>query len=114
MKLKLLLLLSFILQISVFSQPTLKEKIAQMVMVGFSGTTVPDSLKYDIQNRKLGGVVLFGANITNPTQLKNLTSQLQSLWLTIKCTDFRRSRRRTELPGLIRTTDLPQQILHTN
>lgn len=78
MRLKLLLLFTLLLTISSFSQPALKEKIVQMIMVGFSGTTVPDSLRYDIQNRKLGGIVLFGANITNPSQLKNLTTQLQS------------------------------------
>ena len=78
MRLKLLLLFTFLLTSSSFSQPTLKEKIAQMIMVGFSGTSVPDSLRYDIENRKLGGVVLFASNISNPTQLKNLTTQLQS------------------------------------
>ncbi len=78
MRLKLLLLFTFLLASSSLSQPTLKEKIAQMIMVGFSGTSVPDSLRYDIQNRKLGGVVLFASNISNPTQLKNLTTQLQS------------------------------------
>ena len=78
MRLKLLLLILFILPISIFAQATLKEKIAQMIMVGFSGTAVPDSLRYDIQFRKLGGVVLFGANIINPAQLQNLTMQLQS------------------------------------
>ena len=78
MRFKFLLLFTFLLASSSLSQPTLKEKIAQMIMVGFSGTSVPDSLRYDIQNRKLGGVVLFASNINNPTQIKNLTAQLQS------------------------------------
>ena len=50
-----------------------------MIMVGFTGTTVPDSLAYDLQNRNLGGVILYGGNILNPVQLKNLTSQLTQL-----------------------------------
>ncbi len=78
MRVKLLLLTIFYFSASIFSQSNLKEKIAQMMMVGFSGTTVSDSLRFDIQNRKLGGVVLFGANITNPNQLLSLTTQLQS------------------------------------
>ena len=48
-------------------------------MVGFTGTTVPDSLAYDLQNRNLGGVILYGGNINNPGQLKSLTSQLTQL-----------------------------------
>jgi beta-N-acetylhexosaminidase len=77
MKFKLLSLILLFLTFSVFPQLTLKQKIAQMIMVGFSGTTVPDSLRYDIENRKLGGVVLFGPNISNPNQLLSLTTQLQ-------------------------------------
>jgi len=48
-------------------------------MVGFTGTDVSDSLKYDIENRNLGGIVLFASNITNPTQLKTLTNKLKLL-----------------------------------
>lgn len=80
MKLKLLFLLSlfFFVKIEfVFSQVALKSKIAQMVMVGFSGQSVPDSLLYDLKFRNLGGVVLLSSNISNPNQLKNLLFNLQ-------------------------------------
>jgi beta-N-acetylhexosaminidase len=61
-----------------FSQPSLEQKIAQMVMVGFTGTTVPESIKTDLTMRGLGGVILFASNITSPSQVKSLTTNLQS------------------------------------
>ncbi|MDD8017066.1 MAG: glycoside hydrolase family 3 N-terminal domain-containing protein [Bacteroidota bacterium] len=61
------------------SQPSLEQKIAQMVMVGFTGTTVlPESLKIDLSKRGLGGVLLFASNIINPLQAESLTTQLQA------------------------------------
>ena len=75
----LIILLLFLSNIPIYSQISLKDKIGQMILVGFGGTTVPDSLAYDLQNRNLGGVILYRANIQNPNQLKNLTSQLNQL-----------------------------------
>lgn len=73
-----LLISLFIIPSYSFSQTDLRKKIASMVMVGFSGTTVPDSLIKDITSRGLGGVILFAANVNNPQQLNQLTAQLQS------------------------------------
>lgn len=76
MKTKFLIFL-IIITCNVFSQ-TLREKIGQMLIVGFSGTTVDDSLKKDLSDRNLGGVILFGANIPNKNTLINLTKNLQN------------------------------------
>ena len=71
--------------------PTLKEKIGQMVMVGFRGTEAPEnSAIYKLVNEhNLGGVVLFNRdlpsgetiprNVLNPKQVKKLTAQLQAI-----------------------------------
>ncbi|MHB8337458.1 MAG: glycoside hydrolase family 3 N-terminal domain-containing protein [Ignavibacteriaceae bacterium] len=75
----LILLFLIIINAPIYSQASLQNKIGQMIMVGFTGTTVPDSLSFDLQNRNLGGVILYGGNILNPVQLKNLTSQLKQL-----------------------------------
>lgn len=48
-----------------------------MIMVGFTGTAVPESVKTDLAERNLGGVILFAANITGPQQVKTLTDQLR-------------------------------------
>ncbi|HEX4045141.1 MAG TPA: glycoside hydrolase family 3 N-terminal domain-containing protein [Gammaproteobacteria bacterium] len=66
----------------------LKEKIAQMLMIGFDGTTLhaDDAVVRAILAQQLGGVILFDynfqtkvydRNIKNPQQLKQLNEQLQ-------------------------------------
>ena len=68
---------------------SLDQKIGQMIMIGFDGTTLtPQSpVMADIQNQRIGGVVLFDynmktkdfhKNIENPAQLSVLTQQLQT------------------------------------
>lgn len=74
-----LIILSLFLNIQIHSQSDLKSKIGQMIMVGFGGTTVPDSLAYDLQQRNLGGVIFYAANLHDPTQIKTLTSRLAQL-----------------------------------
>jgi beta-N-acetylhexosaminidase len=50
-----------------------------MFMVGFAGDTdFEDTLIVDIEQRNLGGVLLFGHNLHNPTQISSLTSELKS------------------------------------
>lgn len=59
---------------------SLEDKIAQMLMVGFPGTELLDStIINDIQLRKVGGVIIFGGNITSPAQIQQLTNSLQSI-----------------------------------
>lgn len=68
--------------------PSLQEKIAQMLMIGFRGTTLTgrEFIVRDIQNYGIGGVVLFdydvvlqsfGRNITSPEQVTALCAALQ-------------------------------------
>ncbi|MBL1213470.1 MAG: T9SS type A sorting domain-containing protein [Ignavibacteriae bacterium] len=71
-------ILAFILSSKNQAQ-TLDEKIGQMIMVGYSTNNgFEDTLFYDIQNRNLGGVVLFAYNIDSPVQIAALTEQLKS------------------------------------
>lgn len=71
-------------------QPSLRDKAAQMIMVGFRGTEINGEhpIVKDIQDHKIGGVVLFEydvpsksrpRNISSPEQLKKLCSDLQQL-----------------------------------
>lgn len=76
---KKILLLLLLTNISL-AQITLEQKIAQMLMVGFPGTTLTDTMIVnDIQQRKIGGVILFAGNLTSPTQIQQLTNSLQSI-----------------------------------
>lgn len=73
------ILLFSLLSVSIFAQTDLRHKISQMLMVGFSGTSVTDTtLINDLQSRGVGGIILMGGNITSPNQLLQLTTQLQS------------------------------------
>lgn len=56
---------------------TQREKIAQMVMVGFPGKFLHDSLKIDLSERNLGGIIYFAVNIDNPQQIKLLSDSIK-------------------------------------
>lgn len=68
-------------------QPSLREKIGQMLIVGFQGTQLKpdDSIVQDILARRVSGVIVYDTdfqtkaerNIQDPAQLKQLTQQLQ-------------------------------------
>jgi beta-N-acetylhexosaminidase len=73
--------------------PTLREKIGQMLLVGFRGLTVAQATAVvaDIREQNLGGVLLFDTdqptgssvrNIQSPAQLTALVSGLQALAAT--------------------------------
>ncbi len=68
----------------------LDKMIGQMVMVGFRGFDIAESdhIKRDIQDHKIGGVILFDydvpesipeRNIKNPDQVQNLIAELQDI-----------------------------------
>lgn len=72
------------------TEPTLKEKIGEMLMVGFRGFEVRDTshIVRDIREYHLGGVILFDydvatdqpiRNIESPEQVQHLISQLNNL-----------------------------------
>ena len=80
---KIVLIIILISQ-SIFSQVSLRDKIGQMIIVGFSGTgqtgipALPDSLIKDLKDRNLGGVIFFAYNLENPSQIKNLTDSINT------------------------------------
>jgi len=70
------------------SKITLDQKIGQMLLIGFNGSTLSKNspIVSDIMHQRIGGVILFdynyqtktfNKNIKNPDQLKKLTQQLQ-------------------------------------
>lgn len=76
---KRLLLILFLSNL-IFAQTDLRHKISQMLMIGFPGTDLGDTtIISDIQQRKIGGVILFAGNIISPSQVLQLNSSLQSL-----------------------------------
>jgi len=68
---------------------TLREKVGQLFVVSFAGTTPAPSLLSWIERYHFGGVILFTRNYTSPGQLKVLLSHLQgvSSYPLLVCTD---------------------------
>src|SRR6185436_20889336 len=63
---------------SAAAAPTLAQLIGQKLMVKMSGTTPSASLLARARAGQIGGVILFGANISSPSQVKSLTATLQA------------------------------------
>lgn len=58
---------------------TLTEKIGQVVICGFQGTTPSEEIETLIGEYGLGNVIIFRRNVESPRQLKKLTSDLQKM-----------------------------------
>jgi beta-N-acetylhexosaminidase len=60
---------------------TLEQKIGQVMVIGFDGTTIDADLRHMIRDYHVGGIVLFARNIESPKQVATLTNDLQKLAL---------------------------------
>jgi beta-N-acetylhexosaminidase len=58
--------------------PTAAQLIGQKLMVAMAGTTPSADLLGRIRRGEVGGVILFGANISTPAQVSALTAQLRA------------------------------------
>ena len=63
----------------ILSQMTIEEKIGQLFIFGFNGTTLNPDIQNMIENRYIGGVLLLNKNIQDTKQLKRLNRDLQSI-----------------------------------
>ncbi|MYD08783.1 MAG: beta-N-acetylhexosaminidase [Chloroflexi bacterium] len=56
----------------------LEEKVGQMMMVGFTGTSPPAHILDWLARGRVGGIYLFAHNIENPAQVKQLVEECRS------------------------------------
>ena len=63
---------------TIMSEMTLEEKIAQMLVIQYSGDTVDDKLINEIQSVQPGGFILFANNITTYEETKDFVNTLQN------------------------------------
>jgi beta-N-acetylhexosaminidase len=63
---------------SALATPSWSQLVGQRLVVAMHGTSPGPVLRARIRNGQIGGVILFGDNITSETQLRSLTSALQA------------------------------------
>lgn len=64
------------------SSLSLKDKIGQLLVTGFDGTTLNDQTRSLILDHGIGGFILFERNYESPQQLRALTTEMQKLALS--------------------------------
>jgi len=62
------------MEFSIFSD---EQTAGQRLMAGFDGTGLNDDLRFLIDALKIGGLIIFSRNISDPDQLRNLCSSVQ-------------------------------------
>ncbi|MFQ3546055.1 glycoside hydrolase family 3 N-terminal domain-containing protein [Halobacillus rhizosphaerae] len=58
---------------------SLAEKIGQMVLIGMNGLTAGSEVETMIKEEHIGGIILYGENISTPNQTLKLTNQLKAI-----------------------------------
>ncbi|MBM7119017.1 beta-N-acetylhexosaminidase [Archangium primigenium] len=58
---------------------SLEDKVGQVMMVGFGGTEVDDTMAHLVRERRVGGVCLFKRNIADGEQVARLNAGLRAL-----------------------------------
>ena len=58
---------------------TLEQKAAQLLVAGIEGHTAGEDARSAVQDKQVGGVILFGRNVESGAQLAALTNGLKAL-----------------------------------
>jgi beta-N-acetylhexosaminidase len=56
---------------------TLEQQLGQLLVLSFTGTTPPAYVQAALREKRVAGVILFGGNISGPSQLRELTRVLR-------------------------------------
>jgi beta-N-acetylhexosaminidase len=59
------------------SATPLRIQVGQLIAAGFPGTSAPAWMRSRLASRELGGVILFGYNVSSPSQVRALDAQIQ-------------------------------------
>lgn len=63
---------------NILNKMTLSQKIGQMFVVGFSGTTFTTSLNNAIDEYHFGNVIYMGANVADPSTISKMSNDIQN------------------------------------
>ena len=58
---------------------SIRQKVGQLLVAGVAGTTAGETARVAIEDDQVGGVILFGRNVTDTAQLARLNSDLNAL-----------------------------------
>ncbi len=58
---------------------TLEQKIGQLMLVGFDGTTLTPEFRAVLEQLHLGGVIFYDRNVASPTQVAQLNTDMQNV-----------------------------------
>src|SRR5262249_32985942 len=58
---------------------TPEQKVAQLLVVGFEGTTVTPELRRLITDQQVGGIVLYSRNVVSGNQVRQLNAEIRRL-----------------------------------
>ncbi|MBI5035699.1 MAG: beta-N-acetylhexosaminidase [Chloroflexi bacterium] len=64
---------------SLISSMTLEQKVGQVMLVGFDGTTLAPEFRDDLTQLHIGGVIYYERNVQSPSQVAQLNGELQKL-----------------------------------
>lgn len=64
---------------SLVSSMTLEQKVGQVMLVGFDGTTLTPEFRDDLAQLHIGGVIFYERNVQSPSQVAQLNTDLQNL-----------------------------------
>lgn len=62
-----------------FARLTLEQKVAQLMVIGFDGTTLDAGLREMLEKYQVGGVIYFARNVDSPAQVARLSNELQAI-----------------------------------
>ena len=66
---------------SILQNMTLSQKVGQMFTIGFSGTSLTNSLSSAIKDYNLGNVIYMGANVSNYSTLSKMSNDIQEVMI---------------------------------
>ncbi|MCA0174241.1 beta-N-acetylhexosaminidase [Bacillus sp. RAR_GA_16] len=97
---------------------SLQEKIGQMIIAGFSGTTLNEETIDLIQNKRIGGVIFYSNNIESMTQTVTLLNDMKEINKQNKMPLFlsvdQEGGRVSRLPGSLKTIPTNESIGKVN
>lgn len=64
---------------ALLARMTLEEKVGQLMMVGFAGKTVDQDITELVRGRRVGGVCVFGRNVSSAAQIARLNDDVRAL-----------------------------------